>query len=185
MRNSRRLVAGSVVLAAALTGSLVFAVAASGNHRSSPRTFSAGLNGYQEIPSISTLGGGQLTLRVNGGSVQYRLAYRNLEGTAQQAHIHLGRRESNGGVIAFLCGGGNKPACPASGAITGTITAADIQPIPAQGIAAGELAELVRAIRASATYANVHTTSFASGEIRGQIVEGNRGARGDRDDDRD
>jgi hypothetical protein len=37
------------------------------------------------------------------------------------------------------------------------------------GIAAGEFAELVRALRAGAAYANVHTTTFPAGEIRGQI----------------
>lgn len=31
------------------------------------------------------------------------------------AHIHVGRPGTNGGVAAFLCGGGDKPACPLSG----------------------------------------------------------------------
>jgi hypothetical protein len=39
----------------------------------------------------------------------------------------------------------------------------------AQGIAAGEFAELVRAIKAGATYVNVHSSLFPTGEIRGQI----------------
>jgi CHRD domain len=38
-----------------------------------------------------------------------------------------------------------------------------------QGIAAGEFDELVDAIRAGFTYANVHTTAFPPGEIRAQI----------------
>jgi hypothetical protein len=38
-----------------------------------------------------------------------------------------------------------------------------------QGIAPGEFAELVRAIRAGATYANVHTDKHPTGEIRGHI----------------
>ncbi|MGP1674230.1 MAG: CHRD domain-containing protein, partial [Candidatus Limnocylindrales bacterium] len=38
-----------------------------------------------------------------------------------------------------------------------------------QGIAPGEFAELVRAIRNGAAYANVHSTNFRSGEIRGNI----------------
>ena len=38
-----------------------------------------------------------------------------------------------------------------------------------QGIAPGEYAELLRAIRAGATYANVHTTKYPAGEIRAQL----------------
>ena len=38
-----------------------------------------------------------------------------------------------------------------------------------QGIAAGQFEELVRAIKAGVTYANVHSSLFPSGEIRGQI----------------
>ena len=85
-----------------------------------------------------------------------------------------------GGVIAFLCGGGSKPACPPGTAteavVTGVITAADIGGPRAQGIEPGSFDEAVRAIRAGATYANVHSTIFPQGEIRGQIGGG-------RDDD--
>jgi hypothetical protein len=50
--------------------------------------------------------------------------------------------------------------------------------IAAQGVAAGEFAEVVDAIRAGVTYANVHTFPiFTGGEIRGQIKK----AKGDRD----
>jgi hypothetical protein len=38
-----------------------------------------------------------------------------------------------------------------------------------QGVAAGEFAEVLQAIRAGAAYANVHTTNFPAGEIRGQV----------------
>jgi hypothetical protein len=38
-----------------------------------------------------------------------------------------------------------------------------------QGIAAGEFAELLTAIRSGVSYANVHSAKFPSGEIRGQI----------------
>jgi len=39
----------------------------------------------------------------------------------------------------------------------------------AQGIAAGEIAEIIRAMRAGVTYANVHTNKHPTGEIRGQL----------------
>ena len=85
------------------------------------------------------------------------------------AHVHFGREGVNGGVIAFLCGGGGKPACPASGEVTGTIVPADVVGPADQGIAAGEFAEFVRALKAKAVYANVHTDTFGNGEIRGQV----------------
>ena len=53
--------------------------------------------------------------------------------------------------------------------MTGTITAADILAITAQGLAAGDFAGAVRALESGNTYANVHTTNFPAGEIRGQI----------------
>jgi hypothetical protein len=48
-------------------------------------------------------------------------------------------------------------------------TAANVGAIPAQGLAAGDLPKLLEAIRAGATYANVHTRAHAGGEIRGLI----------------
>ena len=39
----------------------------------------------------------------------------------------------------------------------------------AQGIAAGQWDKIVAAMRAGVAYANVHTTNFPQGEIRGQI----------------
>ena len=74
---------------------------------------------------------------------------------------------------------GLAPTCPQSGTVTGTITAANvIAPMTPQGIAAGEFAELVEAMRAGVTYANVHSLpQFPGGEIRGQIRKG----KGDKD----
>ena len=84
-----------------------------------------------------------------------------------------------GGVIAFLCGGGSKPAYPPGTAteavVTGVITAADIIGPTAQGIEPGSFDEAVRAIRAGATYANVHSTRWPAGEIRGQIRDHDAG----------
>lgn len=130
------------------------------------------LEGFQEVPAISTTGEGEFRAKVsnNESMIEFELSYSGLEGGAVLfAHIHLGQVSVNGGVAAFLCGGGGKPACPASGTVTGTIVAADIIGPAGQGIAPGELSEVIHAMHAGKTYANVHTTTFPGGEIRGQI----------------
>jgi hypothetical protein len=71
------------------------------------------------------------------------------------------------------------PFCPQSGTVTGTITAANVitAGTASQQIVAGELAEVVAAIRAHRAYVNVHTTPLnPGGEIRGQI--GGHGGHG-------
>ncbi len=133
-------------------------------------TMKARLSGFEEVPTLSVSGSGEFRLKVGDGIIDFELTYTGLTGVPLAAHIHLGRQAVNGGVIAFLCGGGSKPPCPAPPAtVTGVIVAADIIGPAAQGIAAGEFAEAVQAILARATYANVHTATFPGGEIRGQI----------------
>jgi hypothetical protein len=133
--------------------------------------FDARLNGFQEVPSVSTTASGQFTAQVSadGTTIEYELNYSGFGAPIAAAHVHFGRRGANGGVIAFLCGGGGKPDCPAQGPVTGTIDATAVVGPQDQGIAPGEIAELVRALRAGAVYANVHTSSFPDGEIRGQV----------------
>jgi hypothetical protein len=140
------------------------------------RHFRADLIGYNETPALSTNGEGHLRLEINHNdtAIDFRLSYANMTGNPAVAHIHLGQRHTAGGVIIFFCGGGGKPACPPQPAtITGTLDASGVVGPAAQGIAAGEFDELLRAIRAGATYANVHTAAFPAGEIRGQIRRGN------------
>lgn len=134
-------------------------------------TRKAELDGFQEVPAISSTGSGEFRLEISedDSTIEFELSYSGLEATVLFAHIHLGQPGVNGGVSVFLCGGGGRPACPQSGTVTGTIIATDVIGPSGQGIAAGELAELLRAIRERVTYANVHTTKHPGGEIRGQI----------------
>jgi hypothetical protein len=132
------------------------------------------LSGYQENPDISSTGTGSFTATIDDDAqtISYELSYSALQGgTASAAHIHFGKRAVNGGVVAFLCSGGDKPPCPAtSGTVTGVIDAADVIGPAGQGIAPGEFGEFVAAIRAGHTYVNVHTTpTYPGGEIRAQI----------------
>jgi hypothetical protein len=138
-----------------------------------PRLVKADLQGYEEVPAISSTGSGEFRARIasDESSIEFELQYENLEGTiTTAAHVHLGQSAVNGGVMFFLCGGGGKPACPTSAAIiAGTIVPSDIIGPAAQGLAAGEFEEALNALRSGATYANVHTNKHPGGEIRGQI----------------
>jgi hypothetical protein len=158
----------------------------------------ARLNGYQEVVggagpdstgSVSTQARGsfRFEIRDNPLRIHYVLKYQGMEGTTVNvSHIHFAERHVGGGVIAFLCGGGTKPACTTpNGRFEGDIVAADVIGPAAQGIAAGELTEVIRAIRAGAVYANVHSIpQYPEGEIRGQLSGGGHGDHGDRKKDR-
>ncbi len=148
------------------------------------RRFTATLTGYEEVPSISTAARGTFQARLRrtnaGPVIAYRLSYSNIQ-NAFAAHIHFGQRAVVGGVAAFLCGGGDKPACPSTGGtVGGVIDGADVVGPANQGIAPGDISELIAALRAGVTYVNVHTNDgnatpnegpgdFPGGEIRGQI----------------
>ena len=164
----------------------------------SPNSFEARLNGYNEVPSVSTTGRGLFRAQVlSNGNIAYELTYGALEGgDAMAAHIHFAQRHTNGGVSAFLCGGGGQAPCPpAGGTVRGVITPSQVLGAapgsgPAdRGLAPGEMGELIQAMRAGATYVNVHTMRWPGGEIRGQIDSPARGRGngnghdGDDDDD--
>jgi hypothetical protein len=53
--------------------------------------------------------------------------------------------------------------------VNGTITAASIVAPPGQNMTAGDFDALTDALNSNTAYANVHTTKFPGGEIRGQI----------------
>jgi hypothetical protein len=139
------------------------------------------LAGSHEVPlAVSSVARGSFRAVIDedAGTLTYRLSYEGFvaPGTVTQAHIHFGERHTAGGISVFLCtnlgnGPPDTPACPLeSGTVTGTLDAADVIGPAGQGIAAGEFAELVAAIRAGAGYANVHSSAFQGGEIRGQLA---------------
>ena len=167
MRRRSILLAVAVLAAGLLVASLAGASAGKKNLKSDD------LSGYQENPDVSSTGTGsfEATIDDDAMTITYELEYSGLEGgNALFAHIHFGKRAVNGGVSAFLCGGGDKPACPATeGTVTGVIDAADVVGPAAQGIEPGSFAELVAAMRAGHTYVNVHSPRWPGGEIRAQI----------------
>ena len=142
-------------------------------------SFGAQLTGYQETPSaVSTTGNGffRATVSDDGNSITYELTYADLEGAVQQAHLHFGQSAVTGPISIFMCTNlGNGPvgtqACPAPpSTVTGTWTVDDLTNLSNErGISAGEWDEFVNAIRSGVVYANVHSTRWPGGEIRGQL----------------
>jgi CHRD domain-containing protein len=171
-----------LALCVAVLGVVVTATAAVAGQGSRSK-LKASLQGYEEVPAVSTAANGTFKAAISRTSdeIAYTLTYSALDPPNQvtQAHIHFGQRSVNGGITVWLCA--NPPvmappgtqACPPGPAtLTGTITPANVIGPAAQGIGAGEFDELVRAMRAGVTYANVHSSNFPNGEIRGQIGSG-------------
>lgn len=182
------ILAALVTLGALALGAVAFAHGDDGGGKTR-------LNGYQEVVggpgsastgSVSTGARGtfKFQIRDNPLRIHYVLKYKGMEGTTVNvSHLHFAEEHVGGGVIAFLCGGGGKPACTSpDGRFENDIVAADVLGPADQGIQPGALNEVIRAIRAGAVYANVHSTpQYPEGEIRGQLPGGEHGKHGKKD----
>ncbi|HEY1294806.1 MAG TPA: CHRD domain-containing protein [Chloroflexota bacterium] len=147
------------------------------------RDFHAEFLGVNETPSISTDATASLRLHIIGSgdtaSIRYTLTFSGLSAPVTQAHVHFGQSRVAGGVMFFLCGTttgtpptpgpAGTPTCPQSGTVTRTVTAADVVGPGPQGITAGQMDRVIRAIRDGAAYGNVHSGMFTAGETRGQL----------------
>jgi hypothetical protein len=152
----------------------------------------ASLRGSEEVPPlpVPTNASGSTILTFSGDLTQiaYTLNYTGLA-NVRQGHIHVGAAGTAGPVILFLCATPGftpappvpaPPTCPPSaGTVTGTLTAANLIPRPANTPAINTFADAANAILAGNTYTNVHTDDgvappntgpgdFPAGEIRGQ-----------------
>lgn len=161
-------------IAESMAGLLVMAMFVFPAQIVAAETVKAKMSGYQEVPPVSTGASGtfRATIADDESAIDFELTYEGIEGgNVTAAHIHIGQPGVNGGVSAFFCGGGGRPACPTpSGTVTGTIRPENvIGPGGAQQVPPGALDELIAAIRAGVTYANIHSQVSPGGEIRGQI----------------
>jgi hypothetical protein len=163
--------------AAALAAATIICLA--GASAFGQETFSAKLTGFKEVANTgptNSPGSGVFHLTINGDSLTYTLTYTALSTPVTQAHVHFGEPGVSAGVMFFLCtnlgnGPAGTPACPADGGtVTGTVTAASIVGPTGQNVNPGDFAVALKIIRAGVGYANVHTTKFPVGEIRGQLA---------------
>ena len=139
------------------------------------------LSGFEEVPVVVTDASGQFRARIENdeSAIEYELAYEGFVNVTQ-AHIHIAQPNVNGAIVLWLCsnlaspptpaGTQNCPAPPAT--ITGRLEPADVQGVATQDIAAGDLAEVIAAIRSGLAYVNVHSATSPGGVIRGQFSGG-------------
>lgn len=105
------------------------------------------LSGAEEVPPVNVTGSGSGSFRLaEDGSLTGSVTTKDVAGTA--AHIHLGAKGRNGGVIVPLAKKGDTYSVPAGRKLT------DAQ---------------VKAFKAGELYVNVHTARHKGGEVRGQI----------------
>jgi hypothetical protein len=147
----------ALVVSTGVIAALAVGAAARGGRDDGDR-FAARLVGYHEV-------NGSFRAKLVDETLEYTLTFSNLETASLFAHIHFAEKHVNGTV-------------------TGVIDPADVIGPADHGIEAGSFEELVRAMRSDATYANVHSTRFPGGEIRGQTGGGGRGGdHGNHDED--
>jgi hypothetical protein len=161
---------------------LVSVAASADKDKDDGETIHAKLIGWQEVPAIVSDGTATFRARIadDDSSFDWELTYSGLTNVLQ-AHIHVGQKSVSGGIVVWLCTninntqppGTTSAACPTSaGTVSGTATAANVAALAAQGVAVGEFAKVLEAIRQGDAYANVHTAAHTGGEIRGQISHG-------------
>jgi hypothetical protein len=128
------------------------------------------MTGAEETPARPSLAQGQLILtpREDGTTLDYKLLAANIEDVTQ-AHIHLSAPGAPGPVIAWLYPSA-PPAVHIPGRFNGVLAEGVITDAGVVGPLAGQgVAGLVAAIQAGNAYANIHTTLYPPGEIRGQV----------------
>lgn len=103
-----------------------------------------------EVPPVASAGTASGTITLDASNrIVYDIQFTNLVGPYQVSHIHAGPPTTNGGIVFIL-------QQPTPGHVVGTTT-----PISGKQIAN---------LRSSLFYINIHSLTFQTGELRGQIV---------------
>lgn len=119
--------------------------------------FVAQLNGSNEVPSIVTSASGMVTATLNGSELVVEGMFENLSGDYAASHIHSGMAGQSGGVVVAL-----SPTINADNT-SGTFEAANNT--------FQLTAEQHSILEAQGMYINIHSSTFAGGELRGQLVQ--------------
>jgi hypothetical protein len=137
-----------------------------------PMKFAARLTGAQQNPAVATTAEGKVTVKFDEGFTQMEVKV-TVNGLADvtNAHFHCNRPGADGSVAFGLIAPG--PCTLVANQINCTLTNADVQANTCDSSVArpvNNIAALAFAMRDGLIYANVHSTAFPTGEIRGQMV---------------
>lgn len=146
----------------------VFALAFSAQAQAQTVTFTAALDGGNEVPPVTTGSAGTATVTWNTvtRTGTYRVEVYNMPVGTTASHIHAGAEEAAGPVIINF-------TVPPGGisndyALAGTFSCTDLVPRAPQGINSCD--DFEQALLLGNTYVNVHSTANPGGEIRGQLI---------------
>ena len=136
------------------------------------------LDGDSEIPdSVDTRASGQLTLQVSedGEKISFTLTVASLDNYLA-GHLHVGADDEAGPVVAWLfpikpypfSDFIDDPLLPgtSNGVLAKGVITADNLVGPLEGM---DLDALISELKKSNVYANLHTSQFPAGEIRGNF----------------
>jgi len=142
---------------------------AAGVQVASTQGFVSNLDTAQEAHNggAGRTGSGQVYLYLTGSTLSISNgAYSGLSGTVTAAHIHgPAAPGANASVLYFL----SSPAgFIAAGGTSGAITGGNLTLV--DGTGGISLANQLSQLTSGQWYINIHTTTFGSGEIRGQIT---------------
>lgn len=154
------------VLSLAIAGACVLLFSAQAQAQT--MTFTASLNGGNEVPGVVTgsVGTATVTWNTTTNAGTYRVDVYNMPVGTTASHIHVGSAGVGGPVVINF-------TVPTGGisndfGLTGTFGCSDVTARAAQGINSCE--DFVQALSLGNTYVNVHSTANPGGEIRGQLV---------------
>lgn len=159
------------IAAAAVAGPAVSAAA-------QPRHAAQLLLPERVVPAVSSAarGGIRLELSADGRAIRYELDYASLEGEIRGVQLRFGQPEATGGILVWLCGSSihpgpsGTPACPqAPGRLEGELGAEQVVGPAEQGVFPGQFPALLDALAQGLVYAQVESSRFDAGELRGQL----------------
>jgi hypothetical protein len=121
------------------------------------------MDGADETPPNDSTGLSVAVVTINStfDTIDYFVTFENLVDNAISGHIHVGQPGVAGPITFGFVG----IPSDTSGTFSGQLTAADFQP----GGGLETFDDAIVALLTGACYTNIHSTTFPSGEIRGQL----------------